>query len=117
MNFDEAIAAHTSWKLKLRTFIKGEGQLDAATVRKDDQCALGQWIYGDGAKHQADPEFQALKSEHAHFHVAAAAVVEQATQGDRLGAETMIGPASDFGKISSRVVASISAIKRKTEGR
>lgn len=49
MNFDEAIAAHTQWKVRLRTFIDGTGEkLESTTVRLDNPCDVGKWIHGGG---------------------------------------------------------------------
>ena len=69
MDFDAAMNAHMDWKLKLRSYIaRPDGSLNSATVAKDNECALGKWIYGEGKAYASIPEYSELKSEHAKFH-------------------------------------------------
>ena len=53
-HFDDAIAAHIKWKIRLGQFIDGTSteKLDSAMVCKDNVCVLGKWIYGDGTKYK-----------------------------------------------------------------
>ncbi|MFO0550154.1 MAG: CZB domain-containing protein [Polyangiaceae bacterium] len=114
MNLDEAIKSHTAWKLRLASFLqKPDGTLKEADVRADNKCALGQWIYGEGSAHSAMTEFAALKNDHAHFHRTAADVVKRAQSGARVAEEVALGAQSEFAQASSKVVAAISALKRK----
>lgn len=86
MNFDDAIAAHTKWKSRLRACIDGHEKLNPADVSKDNMCDLGKWIYGEGAKHSSIPAFSTLKSEHANFHKVAGEIAKKASAGDTKGA-------------------------------
>ena len=54
---NNAIGAHGVWKLKLRTAIAtGASDIEPKTVRCDDKCALGQWLYGStGLTRLGDP--------------------------------------------------------------
>lgn len=52
-DFDNAVEAHRAWKVKLRHAIAAKEHLDAATICKDDQCALGKWLHGDGQSLQS----------------------------------------------------------------
>lgn len=113
MNFDEAINAHTKWKVRLRMVIEGTEKLDPAVVCKDNQCDLGKWIYGDGAKYNRLVSYGILKSEHAHFHQCAAAIVTKANAGNRTAAEAMLGPTGDFAKASQATVAAIMKMKKE----
>ncbi len=114
MNFDEAIKAHSAWKMKLSSYLNNpDGSLKAAEICLDNKCALGQWIYGEGAKFASHPEFTTLKSEHTRFHKAASEVVKKADSGQNVSEEIAIGGKSEFASASSSVVAAIMAIKRK----
>jgi hypothetical protein len=113
MNFDQVIAAHSAWKGRLHAFLEGKEQLDAATVCRDDACVLGTWIYGEGAKLQADPLFATVKSEHKAFHQCAADVVTLAKKGDKAGAQKALTFGSKFAAASSRLVAAVSALGKK----
>lgn len=117
MDFDEAIKAHSSWKMKLSTYLrKPDGSLKASEIQLDSKCALGQWIYGEGAKWSSHPEFATLKTEHAKFHKAAAQVVIKADSGQDTSQETSLGANSEFASASSAVVSAIMAIRRKAQG-
>ena len=114
MDFDEAIKAHSTWKLKLGTYLrKPDGSLKSAEVQLDNKCALGQWIYGEGSKWKSLAEYETLKLEHMKFHKAASAVVQKADSGASVAEEIALGGNSDFANASSSVVAAIMAMKRK----
>jgi hypothetical protein len=114
MNFDEAVAAHSAWKLKLSTYLrKPDGSLKASDIAVDNKCVLGQWIYGEGKKHAALPEYGALKGAHTKFHTVAADVVRRADSGKNVSEELALGGASDFSRASSEVVKAILNMKSK----
>lgn len=114
MDFDQAIAAHSSWKQKLRSYLaKPDRSLSAVDVEHADKCDLGRWIAGEGAKYGSLPEFQALRSEHAHFHKAAASVIRHADSGQNVTEEISLGGKSEFSAASSAVVKAIMALKDK----
>lgn len=116
MNFDEAIAAHTKWKVRLRTFIDGTGEkLEASKVAVDNQCDLGRWIYGDGAKYRSLDAYEKLRASHAKFHKCAAQVVTHAASGNRNQAESLIGNGGEFSKLSQETIGAIMQM-RKTAG-
>jgi Chemoreceptor zinc-binding domain len=117
MNFDEAIKAHSSWKMKLSAYLrKPDGSLKAADVEVDNKCDLGKWIHGEGAKHSTLAEFGALKTEHAKFHKAAADVVKKADSGQSVSEDIAIGGSSPFAQASSAVVTAIMTMKKKIGG-
>lgn len=116
MNFDEAIQAHSSWKMKLATYLKKpDGSIKAIEIQVDNKCQLGQWIHGEGAKHSSLPEYQTLKTEHAKFHKAAAEVVKKADAGQSITEEIALGAKSDFASASNSVVSAIMMMKRKAQ--
>jgi hypothetical protein len=111
MNFDNAIAAHIKWKVRLGQFIDGTGaeKLSSAIVCKDDLCDLGKWIYGEGAKFKAAPRYQDLVKKHANFHVCAADVVKKVEGGDKASAKASLN--GRFAGASMETVAAIMALK------
>jgi hypothetical protein len=100
----KAIAAHASWKARLRTAVD-KGKFDAmpAIVRTDNRCEFGKWLYG--------PDFTAAEKEtqnyrtaidlHAKFHQEAANVVDLATSGRKSEAEQAISMEGSYSKASS----------------
>ena len=115
MNFDEAIAAHSQWKMKLSAYLSHpDGSIDAATAGQDNKCPLGNWIAGEGTKYSALPEYAKLKSEHTRFHKAVSDVIRKAASGQKVGEETALGAHSEFGTASNAVVSAIMTMKGKT---
>lgn len=78
---NNAIYAHGAWKLQLRTAItKGSSNMAPATVRCDDQCAFGRWLYGStlSAETRDAMPYKVVKRLHAEFHTCAGTVLEHA---------------------------------------
>lgn len=114
MDFDQAISAHSNWKRTLRCFLaKGDCAVRPADVSVDHKCALGQWIYGEGAGYRSLPEFTKLKYEHARFHMLAAEVVRKANSGTSIEAELEPCSNSEFSISSSAIVIAIIALKKR----
>jgi methyl-accepting chemotaxis protein len=114
MDFDQAVATHTAWKRRLRhSLAKHDGSLRPAEIGVDHRCVLGQWIYGEGAKHFSLPEFTKLKYEHARFHLVAAELVKRANSGELIEPEIAPCSSSEFSTASSAIVIAIMALKKR----
>ena len=110
LDFDGAIMAHGKWKQRLLDFVDGDGEnLDPAIVGRDDQCALGCWIHGDGRALQGQAKYSHLKIEHAGFHRCAADVIRAQLDGDTEQARTQIN--GEFSKRSQRVIGLIEELR------
>jgi len=113
---DEAVAAHTNFKLRLRGFCHGTEKLDPAVVGRDDQCAMGKWIYGDGAKYESHPECGTVRAEHAQFHKCAGEVAQAVAEGNAHAAERMLDDErSKFNQASTSTVKAILRFKKCME--
>ncbi|CAK0759566.1 methyl-accepting chemotaxis protein I, serine sensor receptor [Gammaproteobacteria bacterium] len=112
-HFDDAIAAHIKWKLRLNQFIDGTTteKLESATVCKDDLCVLGKWIYGEGKKYKALRRYANLVANHAHFHRCAGKVVEKVEMGDKAGAISILK--RDFSVAAKETVTAIMDLKKE----
>ena len=114
MNIDDAITAHSKWKMKLSGYLaRPDKSLNAAVVGLDTECDLGKWVHGEGRRYSKLPEFSKLASAHARFHKAAAAVIVKAESGQKVAEEVVVGARSEFGIASSEVVKSLMAMKSK----
>ncbi|MDD4910863.1 MAG: CZB domain-containing protein [Sideroxydans sp.] len=85
LDFVAAIEAHRKWRARLAEYAEGTSKevLDHSVICRDDQCALGKWIYSEGQTFTGHlPLFHQIKAKHAQFHVSAAQVVEL-IQADR----------------------------------
>ncbi len=109
LNFQEAIQAHLKWKGRLKNFVEGVGseQLDSKVVCKDNQCAVGKWIYSSGQKHSHISAFGTLKTEHALFHQAAGKVVRAVEEGHVQEAKRLLSEQGEFELRTKTTVAAL----------
>jgi hypothetical protein len=103
MNWMEIISAHVMWKQRLTAYLAGTSQeaLDPETIKLDDRCALGKWIYGDGKPMEVLPGYEEVRSLHATFHQNAAQVVSLHLAGDTAGAEALLN--GDYSRLSEKL--------------
>ena len=115
MNFDDAVAAHIKWKVRLSQFIDGTSseQLKSDAVCKDNLCDLGKWIYGDGVKYKSLGHYKDLVTKHANFHRCAGDIVKKVETNDRPGAKSALSGA--FAAASKETVAAIMELKKEAK--
>jgi methyl-accepting chemotaxis protein len=113
MDLDQAIQAHSAWKIKFRTAITKQETMDAATISKDNCCDLGKWLHGEGKL-----DFGALSShtdcvrKHAAFHIEAGKVATAINARQFIAAQNMIGSTdTPYAKASLAVSSSILKLK------
>ncbi len=78
---------------------------EAITVRKDNQCEFGKWLYGSDLSQteRKTENYLTVKQLHAQFHEQAAKVVELVISGQKEAAEKAIGLSGDYTKVSSEL--------------
>lgn len=105
----KAISAHGMWKQRLRQAVTtGHSEWDPGTVRVDNQCDLGKWLYGEAAHwFSNDPCIENVRTLHAEFHREAARVLELALTGNRTEAEQAIGLGSPYSRVSATLVRAL----------
>jgi hypothetical protein len=107
---DKAIAAHGAWKERLEGAIEtGEIDIPVETIKVDDQCEFGKWLYGEGAEVAADhaDRYAKVKELHAQFHAAAGHVAELATGGKADEAKEALG--GNYHSASSQLTEEMTA--------
>ncbi|MBT9550987.1 MAG: CZB domain-containing protein [Hydrogenophaga sp.] len=112
VDVDVFIDAHRQWKVKLRDAIESRDKVDVAALSRDDCCALGKWIYGDGQRLSARSGFVDLIERHKHFHRVAGGVAEMVNQRHYRQAEDALAPGTPFSQATSEVVLALSSAKR-----
>lgn len=112
VNVDAIIDAHRQWKVKLRQAIEERTIVDVETLSRDDCCALGKWIYGDGKRLSQRPNFVELVGRHRHFHKVAGEIGTLINQKRMREAEDSLAPGTMFAKATADVVSTLSAAKR-----
>ena len=115
VNFDEAIKAHTYWKVMLKSLINGQRPLDASTVSLDSVCELGRWIAGVGRAYAELAGFDAFVRQHQAFHETAGAVARLVESGHRAQADAMMAPQGEFTVASEKTIAAIQELKLQVE--
>jgi len=112
LNMKEVIIAHLAWKDRLDRLINGVSTeaLDAEVIQKDNQCALGKWIYQSEDKFRKEKEFIELVETHKEFHKYAAKVVSKYHEGDFKEARNILE--SDVNIFSNRVQLKIISLYR-----
>jgi hypothetical protein len=112
MNVDDAVKAHSLWKMKLAQYIsKPDRSLNASVVGSANECELGKWINSEGKNYSNLPEFAAMASSHTHFHKAAGDIIRKADAGVKVAEEIALGGNSDFAAASTAIVQSLMKLR------
>lgn len=114
-SFKDAENAHQKWKMRLVQYIGGKSHedIDEKTVACDDQCELGQWIYGSATKYSALTEYKNLRASHADFHKSVGAIVKCVHEHKTDEAKLLLG--GEFASASKKTINAINAMQAKTE--
>ncbi|HWI84173.1 CZB domain-containing protein [Ramlibacter sp.] len=119
LDFRSAVDAHQQWRLRLQAVVEGRSreQLDPRLVGRDDQCALGKWIQGDGARRfRGQRHFAELRARHAYFHVCAGRALVLAQSGHREAAAAEIGPTGEFTRLSRELLRELTSLFLRIRG-
>lgn len=99
------IAAHGQWKTRLLDAIQtGKSEFNPSTVKMDNQCAFGKWMYSLPEKERNCKSCLEIKEAHAKFHQTAAKILELALAGKRAEAEKEMAIGSDYARDSAHLV-------------
>jgi len=113
LDFKGAISAHSKWKTTLRNAALKSESLDAAQIRRDDCCVLGQWLHGAGQQRWGHlPNFKALVGHHKTFHQEASTVAEAVNAGHKDQALGLLESGSRFVAATERVVEALNDLRR-----
>ena len=106
--FNEAIAAHTEWKLKLIQQInqgQAVGNIDAIT--NSHLCELGQWIENVGGKYAYLPSFKTICTEHEEFHRIAGELLGHINKGNLVKAKEMMAYGGALRQSSDKLIKAL----------
>ena len=59
---DKGFVAHSNVKARLKRIIAGEEEAAPESVRADNKCIVGEWIYGPGSEFSDTEEYKKLKT-------------------------------------------------------
>jgi methyl-accepting chemotaxis protein len=113
IDLNAAIQKHSDWKVKLRTAIAHQEQLDAETITKDNCCDLGKWLHGDAKKQlgQLDHYVDCV-SKHAAFHIEAGKVAAAINAKNLAVAEAMLSHNTPYAEASRLVCIAITQLQK-----
>ncbi len=102
----KAIAAHGMWKTRLRNAMDtGRLETPVASIRVDNQCDFGKWLYGTSINPQLklSEHYKKVKELHASFHQLAAKVAELILSGKKGEAEKMMDMQGEYTTASEKL--------------
>jgi methyl-accepting chemotaxis protein len=113
MDLNTASQSHSEWKVKLRLAITNRETLDAATISKDNCCALGKWLHGEAkAQFGKVPSYGDCVAKHADFHREAGKVASAINAADFERAGKMLDAGTPYAKATSAVGSAILGLKK-----
>lgn len=113
MHYWSPFRAHAEWMAELREFIYGNGDMEPERVARDDQCELGEWLYGEGKRYRHLEEYDNARQIHAALHRHAAHVVILVRIGRRTEAAAHVAPGGKLRKMSAALVKAFSRLNRR----
>ena len=115
MDWMEIIGAHVMWKQRLTAFLAGNSPeaLDPEAIRMDNRCALGKWVYGEGASMSELSRYDEVRGLHAQFHQYAADVVQLHLAGNTAEAEKLLQ--GEYSKLSEKLKHRIIALSQQVK--
>jgi methyl-accepting chemotaxis protein len=113
MHYWSPFRAHAEWMAELREFIYGNGDMESERVARDDQCELGEWLYGEGMRYRHFEEYDNARQIHAALHRQAARVVDLVRIGKRTEAAAHVAPGGKLRKMSAALVKAFTRLNRR----
>ncbi len=113
----EIIAAHGLWKYRLHQALEGgNSSFEPATVRRDNLCPLGTWLYGE-ARGVLDAGLLAeIKKMHATFHTMTGDLLERSLAGDTETVEAATGPGGEYVILSGVLIRLLDSLRGGSHG-
>jgi methyl-accepting chemotaxis protein len=76
-DFLKAKSAHLNWRVRILSFLNGEGTLTKEQVISHEHCDLGKWIYSEGLQKYGNlSEMTELEKTHKHLHNSMAKILD-----------------------------------------
>lgn len=109
----KGIGAHGKWKQRILTAIEtGQSEWTPETVRQDDQCDFGKWLYSCSNHDKTSPYYEKIKELHARFHTVAGGVLDMALTGNKAEAESAVNMNSEYRAVSGKLTSEMMTWKR-----
>ena len=112
----QVIQTHHAWKRRIQAVSEktSDEKFSAETLAKDDECALGKWIHGQGKSAFSEmPAFSRLLQDHATFHRLAADALTLALAGKSAEAKAALG--GDMASASTKTINALTEIYQEAK--
>ena len=116
-DWNDSIAAHTSWKNRFSNAIQHKKAIDANEIFRDDVCPLGKFLYCEGKAKNVTSSYKKLLETHARFHQEASLITNALNYGNFAAASAMIGTDTPYEKASQALVASLLSVEKEISER
>jgi methyl-accepting chemotaxis protein len=111
-SIDAALAAHSQWKKRLLEAVStGKSEFKPETVKLDNACQFGQWLYGMSDAEQKSEDYLKVKQLHAEFHKIAGSILQLAVSGKKDEAHAKLDPGGEYGKAAGKLVLALQTWK------
>jgi Chemoreceptor zinc-binding domain len=115
---DAAFASHELCKAWLASVIEtGSSECGPQTVKADNQCDLGRWLYACSPQEKATQHYKVIKHLHAQFHMEVGRILDIALRGDRDNAIAQTAEGGRYAEISASLIAELLKWKAELAGR
>ena len=105
MRIEEAINAHTDWKIRLRWAISERSTVDIEDISSEETCEFGKWLEREFAVHiKSSSAYEECVRAHAKFHQEAARVAGLINSKSYSEAEQLLGQETPYSRASLEVV-------------
>ncbi|MEO5337699.1 MAG: hypothetical protein H7841_12515 [Magnetospirillum sp. WYHS-4] len=81
VSVQKLVHLHLGWHRDFRERLERGEPVDPVAVGRDDLCAVGRWVYGEGMAYTGLSEYEAFKEAHAGYHASVARTAELAAEG------------------------------------
>ncbi|WP_172967701.1 methyl-accepting chemotaxis protein [Hydrogenovibrio sp. JE_KL2] len=113
LDFEDAKQKHRAWNVKLENLMSGlKTDINKETARRNDQCALGKWLIGDGKKYSHIPQMQQLVENHNQMHMEVGKTLDAYDIGDK---ETAATHKNKVQQISHQIIALLDAVETEVK--
>jgi methyl-accepting chemotaxis protein len=111
---DSALTAHALWKKRLQDAVStGKSEFKPETVRTDNACQFGQWLYGLPLGDTKSESYLKVKTLHADFHKVAGDILQLALSGKKEEGLKKLEYGGEYGSITGKLVLALQSWKEK----
>ncbi|MGP1586823.1 MAG: CZB domain-containing protein [Treponemataceae bacterium] len=112
IDLNKAVRSHIQWKVKLRSAISNQEQLDVKNISSDCACEFGKWLHGKAKDtYKNSQTYIKCLEKHALFHTEAGKIALKINERKFAEAEAMLIAGSPFNLASNEVTNAVKVLK------